>query len=275
MALSFIRSLLYVGVHPLQTAQQCYDTAFTTGSCVVRELVDVVTGVSSGSLSVAAIGPALLDVLHAPAAEELCAAAVALVKTLHSLLHSEHVPALLTHLLGLLRSPACAEAVDALTTVALAFVRLCQTQQMERASALTAQAIHAVHSHLTPTPPPPPSQTDIHPTANAWLDCLLFLLRLSTADGGGGLSSAEMEVAMRLVTERDVRLRDWWVRREGGGGVGRVEVRMSEEGRGYRLPCEASSEEEEEEVRERVALLELHRLLAAADASHASDGSCS
>ena len=278
MALQLVRSLLYLSLHPLQTAQQCYDSVFTSGSCAVREAADTLGALSSRSLTVAAIGPALLDVLHSPAAAELCASAVGLVKGSHSLLQSEHTSALLAHLLGLLRSPACAEVVEATTSLALAFIRLCQTEQMKNASARTAQAIHALQSDIHSTPPPSPCHPHPlpHSTTDAWVvDSLVFLLRLRAGDGCRALSVAEMEAAVRLVRVRDVRLREWWVRREARGEPGSAGSREAGESREYRLRGEhGSSEEDGNEANDRVAVLELRRLLAAADRSPSKDGSC-
>ena len=250
MSLSLLRSLLYVGVHPLESAHRCYDAVFTTGSGVVRETVDALSALSHRSLHVAALAPALLDVLHTPAAEEVATAVVALVKATHALLQCEHVPALLRQLLALLCSPASREAVDAASAALLAVLRLCRTPQVEGTSAQMTRAIQALHAQVASTAVPNSALPRAEgPLSHAqWMDCLAFLLRPTDANSRWRLSSDETSAAMERVRVKDEGLAVWWLEMEiARRAVEEGAAAVARERKGYGLEGEADEEKVEGE----------------------------
>ena len=262
MALAWVQAVLYVGVHPLESVHRCYDALFNTGSGVMRSTAEVLSFVSHSSLSMAAIAPTLLDALHTPQAEELCNAVVGSVKAAHSVLLSDHLPPLLHHSLGLLRSPASRDLLDALSSSLLTFIRLCRTEEMRKTSGQLVQALAALHAQLAVPPRPPPASssswssasspsTGEDPCHSAWVDCLLFLSSLA-ATPRLNLCPEEMSAAVSLIRAKDARLKAWWQSRDGGaGGGGRAHRSVSEvevEGRGYRLDGEWMEEEREEKA---------------------------
>ena len=263
MSLSLARSLLWISVHPLESAARGSALLLSAGSGAVRDTVDLLSAVSSHSLQVAALAPALLDVLRTAQAERLCAALMAAVKGAQGLLQSEHAAELLSHGLGLLRSPDAGELVDALTSVALTSVRLCRTPQVGKASAQLARAISTLHAQIASSASAqslssaPPSCDAVHA---AWVDCVLHLDRMRRVERA--LSGTDVERAFGLARTRNARLMLWWSRTASST----QERAATVEGRAYNLDGERedSGDEGRAEGAPRTgaaALRELHALL--------------